>query len=59
VKGDKGVKTTVGLTPNWSVAVMKPVTPEAIQPAASSAPPRCRRRTAPANRWKSMCFRRA
>src|SRR5690242_14474019 len=34
VKGDKGAKTTVGLTPNWSVAVMKPVTTDAIQPGS-------------------------
>ena len=34
VKGDKGAKTTVGLAPSWSVAVMKPVTPEAIQPGS-------------------------
>ena len=31
VKGDKGAKTTVGLAPTWTVAVMKPVTPDAIQ----------------------------
>jgi hypothetical protein len=31
VKGDKGVKTTVGLAPTWNVAVMKPVAPDAIQ----------------------------
>ena len=31
VKGDKGAKTTVGLAPTWSVAVMKPVAPDAIQ----------------------------
>ena len=34
VKGDKAAKTTVGLTPTWTVAVMKPVTPEAIQPGS-------------------------
>ena len=31
VKGDKGAKTTVGLAPSWTVAVMKPVAPDAIQ----------------------------
>ncbi len=34
VKGDKGAKTTVGLAPTWSVAVMKPVTTDAIQPGS-------------------------
>src|SRR5690349_7669519 len=34
VKGDKGAKTTVGLAPSWSVAVMKPVQPDAIQPGS-------------------------
>jgi len=34
VKGAKGAKTTVGLAPTWTVAVMKPVTPEAIQPGS-------------------------
>jgi hypothetical protein len=34
VKGDKGVKQTVGLAPSWSVAVMKPVDPDAIQPGS-------------------------
>jgi hypothetical protein len=34
VKGEKGVKTTVGLAPSWSVAVMKPITPDAIQPGS-------------------------
>ena len=34
VKGDKGVRTTVGLTPTWTVAVMKPVTTEAIAPGS-------------------------
>ena len=34
VKPDKGAVQKVGLTPNWSVAVMKPVTPEAIQPGS-------------------------
>jgi len=31
VKGEKGVVQTVGLAPTWNVAVMKPVTPDAIQ----------------------------
>jgi len=34
VKGEKGAKTTVGLAPSWSVAVMKPITPDAIQPGS-------------------------
>jgi hypothetical protein len=34
VKGDKGAKTTVGLAPQWTVAVMKPVTTDAIQPGS-------------------------
>ena len=34
VKGEKGGVTKVALTPNWSVAVMKPVTPDAIQPGS-------------------------
>lgn len=33
VKGDKGVQK-VGLAPSWSVAVMKPVEPDAIQPGS-------------------------
>lgn len=33
VKGDKGVQK-VALAPTWSVAVMKPVTPDAIQPGS-------------------------
>ena len=33
VKGAKGVQK-VALTPNWSVAVMKPVEPEAIKPGS-------------------------
>lgn len=33
VKGDKGVQK-VGLAPQWTVAVMKPVTPDAIQPGS-------------------------
>jgi len=31
VKPDKGAPTKVGLAPSWSVAVMKPVAPDAIQ----------------------------
>src|SRR5205085_4698057 len=34
VKGAKGVVQTVTLTPNWTVAVMKPVTPDAIKPGS-------------------------
>lgn len=34
VKPDKGAATKVGLAPSWSVAVMKPVTPDAIQPGS-------------------------
>jgi hypothetical protein len=34
VKGEKGGVQKVGLTPNWSVAVMKPVTVDAIQPGS-------------------------
>ena len=34
VKGDKGVKTTVVLAPTWTVAVMKPVAADAIQPGS-------------------------
>ncbi len=34
VKGDKGVKTKVGLAPTWTVAVMKPVTTDAIKPGS-------------------------
>lgn len=34
VRSDKGALTTVGLTPAWSVAVMKPVAPDAIQPGS-------------------------
>ena len=34
VKPDKGAVQKVGLTPNWSVAVMKAVTPEAIKPGS-------------------------
>ncbi|WP_293903282.1 hypothetical protein [Phenylobacterium sp.] len=34
VKGEKGAMTTVMLPASWSVAVMKPVTPEAIQPGS-------------------------
>ena len=33
VKGDKGVQK-VGLAPQWTVAVMKPVTPDAIKPGS-------------------------
>jgi hypothetical protein len=33
VKGDKG-EQTVGLAPSWSVAVMKPVDPDAIKPGS-------------------------
>ena len=33
VKGDKGLQK-VALTPSWSVAVMKPVQPDAIQPGS-------------------------
>ena len=33
VKGDKGVQK-VGLAPQWTVAVMKPVAPDAIQPGS-------------------------
>lgn len=33
VKGDKGVQK-VGLAPSWTVAVLKPVTPDAIQPGS-------------------------
>ena len=33
VKGDKGVQK-VGLAPQWTVAVLKPVTPDAIQPGS-------------------------
>jgi hypothetical protein len=33
VKGDKGLQT-VKLAPSWGVAVMKPVTPDAIQPGS-------------------------
>jgi hypothetical protein len=33
VKGDKGVQT-VGLAPSWTVAVMKPVDPDAIKPGS-------------------------
>ena len=34
VKGDKGAVQKVGLAPTWSVAVMKPVQPDAIQPGS-------------------------
>jgi hypothetical protein len=34
VKGAKGGVQTVTLTPNWTVAVMKPVTPDAIKPGS-------------------------
>lgn len=34
VKAEKGGTQKVGLTPNWSVAVMKPVTVDAIQPGS-------------------------
>ena len=34
VKGEKGGVTKVALSPNWSVSVMKPVTPDAIQPGS-------------------------
>ena len=34
VKGDKGPAQTVTLTPTWSVAVMKPVEPDAIKPGS-------------------------
>lgn len=34
VKGAKGVKTTVGLAPSWTVAMMKPVTTDAILPGS-------------------------
>ena len=34
VKGDKGKAQKVGLTPAWSVAVLKPVTPDAIKPGS-------------------------
>ena len=34
VKGDRGAVQKVGLTPNWSVAVMKPVTLDAIKPGS-------------------------
>lgn len=34
VKGEKGGVTRVALAPTWTVAVMKPVTPDAIQPGS-------------------------
>lgn len=34
VKGEKGGLTKVALAPSWTVAVMKPVTPDAIQPGS-------------------------
>lgn len=34
VKGEKGGTTKVALAPAWTVAVMKPVTPDAIQPGS-------------------------
>ena len=34
VKGEKGGSQKVGLTPNWSVAVMKPVAIDAIKPGS-------------------------
>jgi hypothetical protein len=34
VKGEKGGVTKVALAPTWSVAVMKPVEPEAIKPGS-------------------------
>lgn len=34
VKGAKGVLQTVALAPAWTVAVMKPVAPDAIQPGS-------------------------
>jgi len=34
VKGDKGKPQKVGLTPAWTVAVLKPVTPDAIKPGS-------------------------
>lgn len=34
VKAEKGGVTKVALTPNWTVAVLKPVTPDAIQPGS-------------------------
>ena len=34
VKPSKGAATKVGLTPNWTVAVMKPVTLDAIKPGS-------------------------
>lgn len=34
VKGEKGGVQTVSLAPGWTVAVMKPITPDAIQPGS-------------------------
>lgn len=34
VKGEKGGTIKVALAPSWSVAVLKPVTPDAIQPGS-------------------------
>ena len=34
VKGEKGAVTKVALAPSWTVAVLKPVTPDAIQPGS-------------------------
>lgn len=34
VRGERGAVQKVGLTPNWSVAVMKPVTLDAIKPGS-------------------------
>ncbi|WP_411288707.1 hypothetical protein [Phenylobacterium sp.] len=34
VKGERGGSQTVKLAPSWTVAVMKPITPDAIQPGS-------------------------
>ena len=34
VKGERGGSQTVKLVPTWTVAVMKPITPDAIQPGS-------------------------
>ena len=34
IKTDKGLKQAITLAPSWTVAVMKPVTPDAIQPGS-------------------------
>ena len=59
ITGRDGKTVNVNLAPNWTVAVLKPIPVAQSSRAASSAPPRCRRPTAPASRSKCTSSHRA